>query len=122
MNPKDTEIRKKKLRNYNNDQSDSKSDKENQKIDDNIIGDRPKPGDKVIKAIKTLSSDQFLNNFDVAKSAFKDTSHSSNSKVSKSLIIEDTKDCQYQNHLFQNLKPLNDVLKEIQSNPPFLFF
>jgi hypothetical protein len=81
MNPKDTEIRKKILRNYNNDHSDSKSDKENQKIDDNIIGHRPKSGDKVIKAIKSLSSDRFLNNFDVAKSAFKDTSHSSNSEV-----------------------------------------
>jgi hypothetical protein len=122
MNPKDTEIRRKKLRNYNNEQSDSKSDKENQKFDDNIIGDRPKPGDKVIKAIKTLSSDQFLSNFEAAKSAFKDTSGSSKIEVRKSLKLEDTRDSQIQNHFFQNLKPLNDVLKEIQSNPPFLFF
>ena len=121
MNPKVRETQKTRSRNYNNDLSDSSSDKENQKFDPNIIRGDSVPRDKVIKAIKTLSSDQFLINFDADRSAFKDTLPLPRMKLRKPLKSEESKDIRGRNSFFSNLKPLNDVLSEIQGIPPFLF-
>jgi hypothetical protein len=125
MNTKVRDTQNTRSRNYNKDQSDSLSDKENQKFDPNIIRDDSVPRDKVIKAIKSLSSDQFLINFDADKSALnlanKRMSQLSHIKLRKHAKIEESKDLREQNDLFKNLKPLNYVLKEIQGIPPFLF-
>lgn len=122
MNTKVRDTQNTRSRNYNKGQSDSLSDKENQKFDPNIIRDDSIPKEKVIKAIKSLSSDQFLINFDADRSAFKDMSHLSHIKLRKPAEMEETKDLREQDDLFKNLKPLNYVLKEIQGIPPFLFF
>lgn len=70
---------------------DDSSDKENQKFDQNTMIRREDSKKNVIKGIKYLSSDQFLNDLDAIRLGNKETTHYHNSLRSGSRKVEESK-------------------------------
>jgi hypothetical protein len=94
---------------------DASSDKENQKFDQNTRSRREDSKKNVIKGIKYLSSDQFLNDFDAIRFGTKETTLYHNSLRPGSRKVEESKSEIDDRELTQESTPLNQILSQIDS-------
>lgn len=96
-------------------QEDASSDKENQKFDQNTMSHREDSKKNMIKGIKYLSSDQFLNDFDAIRFGTKETTLYHNSLRPGSRKGEESKSEIDDRDLTQESTPLNQILAQIES-------
>jgi len=98
---------------------DSTSDKENKKYDINIQRNYTKPKFDYIDGIKSLGSDEFINNFEDFRSLVKDTPLPKTMQARQSVKIEESKNNKLLTKIPSDMTPLNNIICHMNRKSTF---